>query len=48
MNLKGTTIESFEYVKNVWKDASDENKKTIWKYFQVLNKLTEKYFINSR
>ncbi len=44
MDLKGTTIESFEYVKHVWENASDENKKIIWKYFQVLNKLTEKYY----
>ena len=29
-------------IKEYWKDLSDTNKETSWKYFQVLNKLSDK------
>jgi len=43
-DLKGTLIEEFEYIKKVWETSSENNKKTIWTYFKVFNKLVEKHF----
>lgn len=47
-----TTNQNFEFtnqliekIKGYWKTMSDENKETVWKYFTLLLKLSEKYFI---
>ena len=44
MDLKGTELEEFEYVKNIWENSSKENRKIIWKYFHVFNKFVEKQY----
>jgi len=43
LNLKGTSLEEFEYIKEIWKDEDDKNRKSIWSYFKVFCKLVEKY-----
>ena len=43
-NLKGTILEEFDYIKEIWKEATIENKNILWKYFKVFNKLAEKKF----
>ena len=42
-DLKGTGIEYFEYIKDLWKIADDNTKETMWKYFTIFDKLSEKY-----
>ncbi len=44
LDLTGTTLQKLEYVKSVWKEASEENRNIIWKYLKVLNKLIERHF----
>ena len=36
------TFNLVNKIKEYWKDLSDSNKETTWKYFQVLNKLSDK------
>ena len=43
-NLKGTLLEEFEYIKNIWKTSNEKNKKIMWTYFKVFNKLVEKHY----
>ena len=42
-DLKGTTMEYFNYVKDLWLIADDDTKKTMWNYFTIFDKLSEKY-----
>lgn len=45
-DLKNTLLEDFGYVKNVWENSNDKNKKIIWTYFKVFDKLVEKHYKN--
>lgn len=42
-DLKGTGIEYFEYIKELWKISNNETKQVMWKYFNIFDKLSEKY-----
>lgn len=42
-DLSGTNIEFLNYVKDLWKVADDSTKETLWKYFLIFDKLSEKY-----
>jgi hypothetical protein len=42
-DLSNTGIEYLNYVKDLWKIADDNTKETMWKYFTIFDKLSEKY-----
>lgn len=42
-DLQGTQIEYLNYVKELWLIADDNTKETMWKYFMIFDKLSEKY-----
>lgn len=42
-NLEDTEISYFNYIKDLWTNANKETKETMWKYFFIFDKLTEKY-----
>ena len=42
-DLSGTNIEFLNYVKDLWKVADEITKNTMWKYFLIFDKLSEKY-----
>lgn len=35
--------QSINYMKNIWKSCSDENKEIMWKWFQLFLRLSERY-----
>ena len=39
------TQQLVENIKQYWTQMSDKNKDTVWKYWLILLKLCEKYFI---
>ena len=43
LNLSGTPFESFNYLKDMWKTTSEQTKNAMWKYINLLTKLSEKY-----
>ena len=42
-DLASTKMEFLNYLKDLWKCADNETKETLWKYFQIFDKLSEKY-----
>lgn len=43
LDLKGTPIEEFSHLKNIYSTASEKTKDSLWKYVNVLTKLSSKY-----
>ena len=42
-DLTGTGMEYMNYVKELWLVADDTTKATMWQYFTIFDKLSEKY-----
>lgn len=42
-NFKNTNMDFLNYIKDLWKVADNNTKETIWKYFSIFDKLSEKY-----
>lgn len=42
-NLQGTPLSELDYLKNIWKIADTNTKDAMWRYFIILDKLSEKY-----
>lgn len=43
LDLSGTPLENLSHLRNLWKFASDTTKKSIWKYIELLTKLSNAY-----
>lgn len=43
LDLSGTPFASFNYLKNMWENTSDNTKNAMWKYIELLTKLCDKY-----
>lgn len=43
LNLDGTPLAELSHLKNLWADASDVTKVSIWKYIELLTKLSVVY-----
>lgn len=43
LDLSGTPFESFNYLKDMWKTTSEKTKQAMWKYIELLTKLSDKY-----
>ena len=43
MDLSNTHFSSFNYLKDLWKNTTDNTKNAMWKYMELLTKLSEKY-----
>lgn len=42
-DLSGTSMDFLNYVKDLWKSANQSTKDTMFKYFIIFDKLSEKY-----
>jgi hypothetical protein len=42
-DLSGTPFESFNYLKKMWKTTTPTTKEAMWKYVELLTKLSEKF-----
>ena len=42
-NLENTKMGFLNYVKDLWQVADNNTKETMWKYFSIFDKLSEKY-----
>ena len=42
-NLSGTPLSDLNYLKEIWKTVDDKTKDAMWRYFLILDKLSEKY-----
>ena len=43
LNLSGTPLSELNYLKEIWKTVDDLTKDSMWRYFLILDKLSEKY-----
>lgn len=43
LDLSGTPFESFNYLKKMWKTTTPTTKEAMWKYVELLTKLSEKF-----
>lgn len=43
LDLSGTPFASFNYLKDLWKNTSEGTKEAMWKYIELLKKLSDKY-----
>lgn len=43
LDLSGTPFASFNYLKDLWKNTSEGTKEAMWKYVELLKKLSDKY-----
>lgn len=43
MDVSGTPIQKFSHLKTVYSEASEKTKESIWKYVELLTKLSSKY-----
>jgi hypothetical protein len=46
LDLTGTPFVSFNYLKDLWKNMSENTKNAMWKHIELLTKLSEKYKLN--
>lgn len=42
-DLKNTPLSDLNYLKEIWKTTDDTTKNAMWRYFTILDKLSEKY-----
>ena len=42
-NLENTPLQQLNYLKDIWKSIGEETKNAMWRYFFILDKLSEKY-----
>ena len=43
LDLSGTPFESFNYLKDMWRTTTPTTKNAMWKYIELLTKLSDKY-----
>ena len=43
LDLTGTPFEGFNYLKDMWKTTTPTTKNAMWKYVELLTKLSDKY-----
>jgi len=44
-NLQNTPLKDLDYLKKIWESINDQTKNTMWRYFIILDKLSEKYHL---